>query len=277
MLYQIANAKRLVVKIGSALLIDGNTGALHRAWLDSLIDDVAEYWQNGKDVIIVSSGAIALGRHHLQLKDRSMPLAEKQACAAVGQIQLSQAYQQALASRGIAAAQILLTLEDIEDSERNSNAKNTLEALLKYRIIPIINENDTVATAEISYGDNDRLAARVAQMITADTLVLLSDIDGLYTADPKRVPDARFIPQVSKLTATIEAMGGDSVTEYGSGGMVTKLLAAKIALASGCNMVISAGKHLHPLQRIDQIEKKTWFIADNSAEKIHSDDLVLSQ
>lgn len=260
MKYQITDAKRIVIKIGSALLVEQTTGILHRAWLTSLIHDVAECWKRGQEVILVSSGSIALGRRHLQFKQGSLQLEEKQASAAVGQIQLSHAYQELLREHGITAAQVLLTLDDSEDSVRSLNAQNTLEMLLQLRAIPVINENDTVATDEIRFGDNDRLAARVAQMVKADTLVLLSDIDGLYTANPKQDPHAVFISEVRELTPEILAMGGDSATEYGSGGMMTKLAAAKMAFASDCRMVIAAGKHAYPLTRIDQQEKKTWFI-----------------
>ena len=208
----------------------------------------------------MSSGAVALGRRCLQLKNNPLKLEEKQAAAAVGQIRLAHTYQAVLEQKGINVAQILLTLDDSENRRRYLNARNTLKTLLNLRIIPIINENDSVATTEICYGDNDRLAARVAQMINADTLVLLSDIEGLYSADPRLYPDAQFIHEVKELTADILAMAGESATEYGSGGMITKLMAAKIALASGCRMVIAAGKHFHPLKQIDGTEKNTWFI-----------------
>jgi len=260
----IKTAKRIVIKIGSALLVDDQVNNIRYEWLTSLVYDIAQCWQRGQEVILVSSGAVALGRRHLGLSADALQLEQKQAAAAVGQIRLAHAYQEALAEHGIAVAQILLTLDDSENRRRFINAKNTLETLLKARVIPVINENDTVATAEIRFGDNDRLAARVAQMVTADTLVLLSDIDGLYTADPRHQPDAKFIAEVRQLTPEILAMAGDSSTAYGSGGMITKLAAAKIALASGCHMVISAGKYLHPLKRIDENNKNTWFIANTS-------------
>lgn len=260
--HTITESKRLVVKIGSALLVDEQTGAVRYEWLTSLIEDIVQYWKEGKQIILVSSGAIALGRRRLYKKNRVLQLEEKQACAAVGQIQLGHAYQEILEKQGIVVAQILLTLDDSENRQRYLNAKNTLDTLLKLQTIPVINENDTVATAEIRFGDNDRLAARVAQMVSADTLVLLSDIDGLYTANPKLDADAKFIPEVTALTPEILAMAGDSGTEYGSGGMITKLAAAKIALSSGCRMVIAPGKYLSPLSRIDQQEKNTWFIPE---------------
>ena len=258
----VAAAKCLVVKIGSSSLVDHKTGAIHREWLLSVIQDIAGYWKAGMKVVIVSSGAIALGRGRLKLKNKVLQLEEKQAAAAVGQIKLAQVYQELLEEEGITVAQVLLTLDDSENRKRYLNAKNTLETLLNLGAIPIINENDTVATAEIRYGDNDRLAARVAQMVSADTLVLLSDIDGLYTANPMVHKEAQFIFEVRSLTAELMQMGGAAVSGLGTGGMATKLLAAKIALGSGCHMVIAAGKHLHPLKRIDQVAEKTWFIAE---------------
>ena len=217
-------------------------------------------WQAGQEVILVSSGAVALGRFFLKITASQLQLEQKQAAAAIGQIQLAHAYQAALAKYKITVAQVLLTLDDSENRQRYLNAKNTLENLLASRIIPIINENDTVATAEIRFGDNDRLAARVAQMVSADVLVLLSDIDGLYTADPRQDPYAQFIPEVKELTPEILAMAGNSGSIYGSGGMITKLAAAKIVLASGCKMVIALGKHQHPIAQIDGVGRNTWFI-----------------
>lgn len=267
MQHRVADAKRIVIKIGSSLLVDNKTGTIHREWLASLIHEIVQFWQQQKQVIIVSSGAIPLGRRHLQFKHRNLQLEEKQASAAVGQIKLAHAYQEALEEHGITVAQILLTLDDSENRRRYLNAKNTLETLLNLRAIPVINENDTVATAEIRFGDNDRLAARVAQMMSADTLVLLSDIEGLYTANPQIDANAKLIPEVRALTPEILAMAGDSATEYGSGGMVTKLAAAKIALTSGCRMVIAAGKHLNPLTRIDNVKENTWFIPELTPAK----------
>jgi glutamate 5-kinase len=267
MKHRISDAKRIVIKIGSSLLVDNATGKIHRAWLTTLIDDIVQCWKRGQQVILVSSGAIPLGRRHLKLKNRVLQLEEKQAAAAVGQIQLSHAYQEMLEKNDITVAQILLTLDDSENRPRYLNAKNTLETLLNLRAIPVINENDTVATAEIRFGDNDRLAARVAQMVGADTLVLLSDIEGLYTENPQLDSSATLLREVTKLTPDILAMAGDSATAYGSGGMITKLAAAKIALSSGCCMVIAAGKHLHPLSRIDQDENNTWFIPDTTPTK----------
>lgn len=256
----LSTARRIVIKIGSALLVDSQSDAIHQAWLNSLIEDVADCWRKGQEVILVSSGAIALGRRSLRISAPQLQLEQKQAAAAIGQIRLAHAYQEALAKYEINVAQILLTLDDSENRRRYLNAKNTLETLLKAQVIPVINENDTVATAEIRYGDNDRLAARVAQMISADVLVLLSDIDGLYTADPHQNPNATLIPEVTELTPAILATAGDSASIYGSGGMVTKLAAAKITMAFGCKMVIAPGKYMHPLNRIGTIGENTWFI-----------------
>lgn len=257
---KLREAKRIVIKIGSSLLIDAQKNEIRHPWLASLLADVKDCLNQNQQIIIVSSGAIGMGRANLGLKNRQFRLAEKQALAAIGQIQLAHAYQTLLAEQDVKAAQVLLTLDDSENRRRYLNAKNTLEALLKFGVIPIINENDTVATAEIRYGDNDRLAARVAQMVGADALVLLSDIDGLYTSDPNRNSEATLIPEVHELTENILSMADLSASEYGSGGMITKLYAAKIAMASGCKMVITAGKHFNPLKRVDATDLKTWFI-----------------
>jgi glutamate 5-kinase len=256
----LAAARRLIVKIGSALLVDDNTGDLRRAWLEALSEDLARCRRRGQEVLIVSSGAIAVGRRHLGLTGRPLKLEEKQAAAATGQIRLAHAYQEALARHGLTVAQILLTPEDTEERRRHLNARATLEQLLALGAIPVINENDTVATAEIRFGDNDRLAARVAQMISADTLVLLSDIDGLYTADPRKDPVARHLAEVRELTPEIAAMGGEAPSGYSSGGMVTKLVAARIAMAAGCRMVIARGEGLHPLAAIEAGARVTWFL-----------------
>ncbi|MCU0759046.1 MAG: glutamate 5-kinase [Steroidobacteraceae bacterium] len=246
--------------MGSALLVDATTGRLNRTWLETLVEDVVRLRRAGREVILVSSGAIALGRRHLGLPKGALRLDESQAAAAVGQIRLAHAYKEMLEEREIPVAQVLLTLEDSEQRRRYLNARATLSELLARGAVPVINENDTVATAEIRYGDNDRLAARVAQMVSADCLVLLSDIDGLYTADPNRNPAAEFIPVVHAITAEIEAMGSGSASDVGRGGMVTKIAAAKIAVAAGCHMCISAGAHLHPVRRIEQGARCTWFV-----------------
>jgi glutamate 5-kinase len=253
----LGEAKRLVVKIGSALLV-GEDGAIDTAWLAALCEDVAHHRRAGTDVILVTSGAIAVGRRPLGLKPGALRLDEKQAAAATGQIRLAHAYQQELARHDIACAQILVTIDDTENRRRFLNARNTMETLLRLGAVPVINENDTVATQEIRFGDNDRLAARVAQMIGADTLVLLSDIDGLYTADPRKDPDARFLEEVRDLTPEIEAMAGDPTSAVGTGGMVTKLQAARIALSAGCRMAIAPGKKLHPLRAMES-GRCTWF------------------
>ncbi|MEY4680687.1 MAG: glutamate 5-kinase [Alphaproteobacteria bacterium] len=256
----LREARRVVVKIGSALLVDDESGGIRRKWLDGLADDVAMLRARGAEVLVVSSGAIAVGRRHLGLVKRTLRLEEKQAAAATGQIRLAHAWQDALARHGITVAQILLTPDDTEARRRHLNARATIAQLLRLDAVPVINENDSVATEEIRFGDNDRLAARVAQMVSADTLVLLSDIDGLYTADPRKRADAARIPVVTEVTAEIEAMGGEAATGYSSGGMVTKLAAAKIALAAGCRMAIAFGKKPRPLQALDEGAPATWFL-----------------
>ena len=237
----LSQAKRLVVKIGSALLV-GEDGEIDRPWLDALVDDLARCRARRQEVIVVSSGAIAVGRRHLGLRGRALRLEEKQAAAATGQIRLAHAYQEALARHGITVAQILLTLEDTEERRRHLNARATFAQLLGLGAVPVVNENDTIATAEIRFGDNDRLAARVAQMASADMLVLLSDIDGLYSADPRNDPAARHIPLVRDLGPEIEGMAGSAPPGYSSGGMVTKLAAARIAMQAGCHMLIAEGR-----------------------------------
>ncbi|MFH1806957.1 MAG: glutamate 5-kinase [Pseudomonadota bacterium] len=244
----LGDAKRLIIKVGSALLVDEVTGKLRRAWLEALADDIAHLRENGMEVVVVSSGAIALGRRILGLDHRTISLADKQAAAATGQIMLSQVWQEALGRNGLIMAQVLVTLEDMESRRRYLNARATLNALLGRGAIPLINENDTVATEEIRFGDNDRLGAKVAHMISADTLVLLSDIDGLYTADPRKNPDATLIPVVRDLTPEIMGMAGKAPTMYSSGGMVTKLQAAEIAMKAGCRMIIARGTLYHPLK-----------------------------
>src|SRR5262245_6307142 len=256
----LATARRIVVKVGSALLVDQETGRLNRAWLETLIADLLRLRERNQQVILVSSGAIALGRRQLKLAKGPLRLEESQAAAAVGQIRLAHAYKELLEEKGVTVAQVLLTLEDSERRRRYLNARATLETLLELGALPVINENDTVATAEIRYGDNDRLAARVAQMASADCLLLLSDVDGLYTADPNTNPGAQFIDRVLHITPEIEAMAGRTVSDVGSGGMATKIMAAKIAVSAGCHMCISAGHHQHPVARIEDGARATWFV-----------------
>lgn len=257
---RLAAARRIVIKIGSTLLVEPATGTLNRAWLDGLCADVAELKRQHKEVVLVSSGAVALGAVELGLNARPLALAESQAAAAAGQITLAHAYQEVLSGWGIIAAQILLTLDDSESRRRYLNARNTLETLLANGAVPVVNENDTVATAEIRYGDNDRLAARVAQMVSADHLLLLSDVDGLYTADPTIDPTARHVPEVSGLTDAVLAMASGPRSDHGSGGMHTKLDAARVALAAGCEMLIASGRVQRPLQHLNDGGRATVFV-----------------
>lgn len=250
--------KRIVVKIGSALLVDRADG-LRQAWLDALCSDVSSLLNQGCEVLIVSSGAIALGRRNLDLPGRVLKLEESQASAAVGQILLARAYSQSLGQFGHQAGQILLTLGDTEERRRYINARETISTLLKLGIVPIINENDTVATTEIRYGDNDRLAARVATMVSADLLVLLSDVDGFYSGIPGRDANAKRFDRIGKITPEIEAMAGDAGTELSRGGMVTKIEAAKIATVAGTTMAITSGKKLNPLKQLFDDGPATWF------------------
>jgi glutamate 5-kinase len=256
----LTQARRIVVKVGSALLVDAESARVNRAWLETLVEDLLRLRRRGQRVILVSSGAIALGRRRLGLKHGTLRLEESQAAAAVGQIRLAHAYKELLESNDVTVAQVLLTLEDSERRRRYLNARATLESLLELGALPVINENDTVATAEIRYGDNDRLAARVAQMTGADCLVLLSDVAGLYSADPNRDPTARLLQEVRHITPEIEAMAGRAASRLGSGGMAAKIAAARIALAAGCHMCIAAGAARHPLRRIEEGGECTWFV-----------------
>lgn len=257
---RLREARRLIVKVGSALLVDAKTGRLNRAWLETLADDLAEAAGRGQQLIVVSSGAIALGRRHLGLAAGRLRLEESQAAAAVGQIRLARAWQEILEERGLAVAQVLLTLEDTEERRRYLNARATLDTLLGLGAVPVINENDTVATAEIRYGDNDRLAARVAQMASAECVVLLSDIDGLYTADPGRDPNARFLPEIREINDAVEAMATGPTSGVGSGGMTTKVAAARIAVAAGSSLCIASGRRAHPLRAISEGARCSWFL-----------------
>jgi glutamate 5-kinase len=256
----LSRARRIIVKVGSRLLVNSDTGALNSEWLTSLVADLAALKGEGKEVLLVSSGAIALGRRALGLKHAGLRLEESQAAAAVGQVRLAQAYVEAFHAHGLTAAQILLTLEDSEERRRYLNARETLRTLLALGAVPVINENDTVATAEIRFGDNDRLAARVAGMVEADCLILLSDIDGLYTANPQRVLSAQHIPEVRTITPEIEAMARGPVSGISRGGMESKIAAAKIATAAGASVLIASGRLLHPLRAIDSPGKRTFFV-----------------
>jgi len=258
--HSLLGSDRLVVKIGSALLV-ADDGLVRTDWLAAVAADVADLRRRGIEVILVSSGAVAVGRHLLGLPQRQLLLEEKQAAAASGQIQLVQAYNQALARHGIPVAQILLTLSDTEQRRRHLNARDTMGQLLRLGVLPVVNENDTVATNEIRIGDNDRLAARVAVMMNADTLVLLSDIDGLYTADPRRDAAARHIARVERLTPEVMAMGGKAPPGYSSGGMATKLAAARLASEGGCRMAIADGRQPHALAVLAAGGTATWFDA----------------
>jgi glutamate 5-kinase len=254
----LAGAKRLVIKIGSALLVDGAKGALRDDWLRGVALDIAEARGRGADVLVVSSGSIALGRHVLKLGKKVLSLEEAQAAAAVGQIRLAQAFQEALAPHGLIAAQVLVTLEDTRDRRRYLNGRATLKMLLSLGAVPIINENDTVATDEIRFGDNDRLAARVALMAGADVLVLLSDVDGLYDGDPRAGAATRF-DRVTEITPEIEAMAKETGGEHSKGGMRTKILAAKTAMQGGCAMAITRGDVDRPLTALANGAPCTWF------------------
>ncbi len=261
---RLEKAKRIVVKIGSALLVEGQAGQVPRGWLNALADDLADLRRDGHEVLIVTSGAIAIGRQHLGLAPGALRLEESQAAAACGQIRLAHAYQEALGRHEIGVAQVLLTLDDTEGRRRYLNALSTMNTLLRLGAVPVVNENDTVATGEIRFGDNDRLAARVAMMASADALVLLSDIDGLYDSDPHKTPSARLVPEVATITPEIIAMGGKAPPGDSSGGMETKLIAAQIATRAGCNMVIADGRIKHPLRAIRDGKACTWFTADET-------------
>ncbi|MBW4036814.1 MAG: glutamate 5-kinase [Proteobacteria bacterium] len=257
----LTEAKLLVVKIGSALIVDPAAALPRTGWLHGMAGDIAALRARGVGVIVVSSGAIALARRQLGLMQPRLRLEEKQAAAAVGQIRLAQAWSEALSAHGLVAAQLLLTMDDTEDRRRYLNARATLRTLLDLGAVPVINENDSVANGEIRFGDNDRLAGRVAEMVEADQLVLLSDIDGLYTADPKRDPAARHLPVIETLTPEIEAMGGAPPPGFSSGGMRTKLVAARIATQAGCAMAVALGHVAHPLAALQAGARCTWFLA----------------
>ena len=252
--------RRIVVKVGSSLLVDSSAGGLKRDWLASLAADVASLHRQKCDVLVVSSGAIALGRAVLKLPSGALKLEDSQAAAAVGQIALARAWSEALGAHSLTAGQVLVTLGDTEERRRYLNARSTIAKLLEWRSVPVINENDTVATTEIRYGDNDRLAARVATMMSADLLVLLSDVDGLYDRPPIAGNGAKLVPIVARITPDIEAMAGASGSDLARGGMLTKIEAGKIATTAGTHMVIASGRVMHPLQTIANGSACTWFL-----------------
>jgi len=255
---------RIVVKVGSSLLVDRAHGALKQEWLDALVVDLAALHRRGADVLVVSSGAIALGRTVSGFPKGALKLEDSQAAAAIGQIALARAWAQALGAHGIAAGQVLVTLQDTEERRRYLNARATLARLGAMRAVPVINENDTVATSEIRYGDNDRLAARVATMASADLLILLSDVAGLYDAPPGEAPDARLVPLVERITPQIEAMAGGAASEHSRGGMRTKIEAGRIATSAGTHMVIADGRVTHPIARVGAGGPCTWFLTPSN-------------
>lgn len=257
----LRQAKRVVVKIGSALLVDRTSGDLRRDWLHALAEDVVWLKSRGVDVILVSSGSIALGRGVLNLPSTDLALEQSQAAAAVGQIRLARAYEEALAPHRITTAQVLVTLEDSANRRRYLNSRATLEQLIALKVVPIVNENDTIATDEIRYGDNDRLAAQVAVTVGADQLILLSDVDGFYSSNPASDPTATRYDTIDEITPTIEAMAGDAGSGLSKGGMKTKLMAAKVAMAGGCTMAITHGVALNPLRALEDGAAATWFTA----------------
>ncbi|WP_299355715.1 glutamate 5-kinase [uncultured Shimia sp.] len=263
----LTTAKRVVVKIGSALLVDRTSGDLRRDWLLGLAEDVAALKKQGADVILVSSGSIALGRGVLNLPRHDLPLEQSQAAAAVGQIRLARAYEEALAPHGITTAQVLVTLEDSANRRRYLNSRATMEQLLSLGVVPIVNENDTVATDEIRYGDNDRLAAQVALTTGADMLILLSDVDGFYSDNPMTNPNARRYDVIDEITPEIEAMAGEGTSGLSKGGMITKLFAAKTATAGGCAMAITEGSIQRPLHALENGANATWFTAQGTPQQ----------
>lgn len=257
---QLLSARRLIVKIGSAVVADAETGEIRGPWLETLIKDVVRFFARGQQVIIVTSGAVAVGSRHFKQLGRSLRIEEKQAAAAIGQIRLMIAYEQSLKRHGFGLGQVLLTSADVDNQRCRFNARSAFQQLLKVGAVPVINENDATATPEVCLGDNDRLAARVAQIAKADLLILLSDVDGLFTEDPHDNPLARMIPEVRRITPEIETMAGPSPARHGSGGMVTKLTAARIAMDVGCNVVIAKGNKSYPLAAIENGAPSTWFI-----------------
>jgi glutamate 5-kinase len=256
----LGDFRRIIVKVGSSLLVDSVAGAIKESWLASLAADLAALHDDTRDILVVSSGAIVLGRAVLKLTGGPLKLEDSQAAAAVGQIALARTWTEALSRHGITAGQVLVTLGDTEERRRYLNARSTIDKLLEWRAVPVINENDTVATTEIRYGDNDRLAARVATMVSADLLILLSDVDGLYDAPPDANASARHVPCVPRLTPEIEAMAGAAGSELSRGGMQTKIEAARIATSSGTHMLIASGRVEHPLRAVAEGARCTWFL-----------------
>jgi glutamate 5-kinase len=265
-LASLTAARRIVIKIGSALLVDRQTGALRSDWLKSLAEDVAWLKGLGLDVVLVSSGSIALGRGVLGLPRTELALEQSQAAAAVGQIRLARAYEEVLAPHGITTAQVLVTLEDSADRRRYLNSRATLGQLISLGVVAIVNENDTVATDEIRFGDNDRLAAQIAVTVGADQLILLSDVDGFYNANPTVDPTATRFEVIGEITSEIEDMAGDAGSGLSKGGMKTKLMAAKTATAAGCAMAITEGSAFNPLRTLQNGANATWFVAQTDPQ-----------
>ncbi|HEY8964113.1 MAG TPA: glutamate 5-kinase [Alphaproteobacteria bacterium] len=272
---------RVVIKVGSALLVDKVTGKIKADWMKSVCDDIAMLKDTGKDVVVVSSGAIAMGRRVLKISNapgqEKLTLPESQAAASVGQIALASAWRTCMEAHNLEAGQLLLTREDTENGVRAINAQATLKSLFAYNAVPVINENDAVATEEIRYGDNDNLAARVAVLTGADLLILLSDINGLYTANPMKDESATFVPVVEKITPDIIAMAGEPASSDSRGGMITKIQAGQIATANGCDMIIASGKVMHPIRAIGEGEKYTFFHAQHASRTAHRPVLAPAQ
>ena len=263
----LKNSKIIVIKIGSSLLVDNNK-KIRKKWLSSFAKDIKKLKSKNQKIIIVSSGAIALGCKVMNFSKKNLKLDKSQAIASIGQIELMNLFSQTFTKYKINISQILLTLDDTEERRRSINAKRTFENLFKLDYTPIVNENDTTATSEIKYGDNDRLASRVAQITNADTLILLSDVDGLFTKNPKIFKDAKLIKKVNDLNKDINNISIKGMTEFGSGGMNTKIEAAKICNLAGCNMIIANGLHLNPISQIEKKNNCTWFISKVS--KLHA-------
>ncbi|MER9951456.1 glutamate 5-kinase [Mesorhizobium sp. M0047] len=256
----LLSARRMIVKIGSSLIVDAETGEIRGPWLETLIEDVVRIVARGQQVIIVTSGAVAVGSCHFNQLNRPLRIEEKQTAAAIGQVRLLLAYQNSFERQGLGLGQILLTRQDIDNQHRRHTVRSTLQRLLEIGAVPVINENDATATAENCFGDNDQLAAQVLQMANADLLILLSNVDGLFTEDPHLNPLARLVTEVGCISPEMEAMAAHSPARHSSGGMVTKLIAARIAMDAGCRMVIAKGNKPYPLTAIENGELSTWFV-----------------